>query len=83
MDIKIRRARRDEAGVLTELSLRSKRSNGYGDAFMAACREELTVTGARMSQGEYWVAEAQGAGRSLPYMTMVTMAVEGGGRDRG
>lgn len=57
VDVTIRRARDDEADVLTELSLRSKRSNGYDDAFMAACREELTVTDQRLAEGEYWVAE--------------------------
>ena len=58
MALAIRRARPDEAGVLTDLSMRSKRSNGYDDAFMAACREELTVTGDQIRDREYWVAEA-------------------------
>ncbi len=58
MTIEIRRARPDEAAVLTDLTLRSKRSNGYDDAFMEACREELTVTAARLEEGEYWVAVA-------------------------
>ena len=57
MKIEIRQARPDEAEVLTDLSIRSKRSNGYDDAFMEACREELTVTPSRMAEGEYWVAE--------------------------
>lgn len=60
MNIEIRRARLDEMDALTELSLSSKQSNGYDDAFMAACREELTVTRDRMLEGEYWVAEADG-----------------------
>jgi N-acetylglutamate synthase-like GNAT family acetyltransferase len=55
---RIRRARLDEIDVLTKLSLRSKQSNGYDDAFMEACREELTVTEERMQCGEYWVAES-------------------------
>ena len=58
MTIEIRRARLDEADILTDLSMRSKRSNGYDDAFMERCREELTVTAARMAAGEYWAAEA-------------------------
>jgi N-acetylglutamate synthase-like GNAT family acetyltransferase len=58
IDIRIRRARPEDAGVLTELSIRSKRSNGYNDQFMAACREELTVTEERLMAGEYWVAES-------------------------
>ncbi|MBT3373681.1 MAG: GNAT family N-acetyltransferase [Rhodospirillaceae bacterium] len=56
--MKIRPARPDEIGVLTALCMRSKQSNGYDDAFMAACREELTVTQADLAVGEYWVAEA-------------------------
>lgn len=56
MSITIRRARSDEIEILTELSMRAKRSNGYDDAFMEACRAELTVTPTRMREGEYWVA---------------------------
>jgi ribosomal protein S18 acetylase RimI-like enzyme len=63
MDILIRRARPDEADLLTELSMRSKQSNGYDDAFMEACRDELTVTASRMAAGEYWVAVARGDAR--------------------
>ena len=59
-DITIRLASQDETRVLTELSLRSKRSNGYDEAFMAACREELTVTRQSLAEGEYWVAECGG-----------------------
>ena len=59
MNIEIRRARANEAGILSDLSMRAKRSNGYDDAFMEACRAELTVTASRMEEGEYWVAEAQ------------------------
>jgi len=43
MSITIRPARHDEAGALTELCLRSKAYWGYDEAFMAACRQELTV----------------------------------------
>ena len=57
MQIKIRRARPKEAGVLTDISMRAKQSNGYDDAFMAACRAELAVTPSSMTEGEYWVAE--------------------------
>lgn len=59
MHIEIRPAEMDEAESLTELSMRSKRSNGYDDAFMDACRAELTVAPSRMEEGEYWVAEAK------------------------
>jgi N-acetylglutamate synthase-like GNAT family acetyltransferase len=45
MAITIRRAVPEEADALTELALRSKASWGYDDAFMAACRDALTITG--------------------------------------
>ncbi len=38
--------------------MRAKRSNGYDDAFMDACREELTVTASDLEDGEYWVARS-------------------------
>lgn len=57
MPIEIRLAQLSEATILTELSMRSKQSNGYDEAFMEACREELTVTSAQMVAGEYWVAQ--------------------------
>jgi len=56
----IRLARPDEADALTDLSIRSKQSNGYDDAFMAACRDELTVTDQHMVDGTFWVAEIDG-----------------------
>lgn len=57
MNLTTRLARLDEAALLTDIAMRSKQSNGYDDAFMAACREELTVTRERMAGLEYWVAE--------------------------
>lgn len=57
LNLNLRRARLEEANLLTELCVRSKQSNGYDDAFMEACRAELTVTENHMMQGEYWVAE--------------------------
>ncbi|MGI9417561.1 MAG: GNAT family N-acetyltransferase [Geminicoccaceae bacterium] len=58
MNVTIRRARTDEAEILTAVSMRAKRSNGYDDAFMEACRAELTVTAAGMKDGEYWIADS-------------------------
>lgn len=57
MNVEIRRARSDEADVLTDLAMRSKQSNGYDDAFMAACRDELTVTTESLRKAEHWVAD--------------------------
>jgi GNAT superfamily N-acetyltransferase len=58
--ITVRKARADEAGALTELAMRAKASWGYDDAFMAACREELTLTPEKMANWQVWVAEAGG-----------------------
>ena len=59
-DILIRRAQPDEAGTLTELSMRAKASWGYDEAFMARCRPELTITPEKMSTWKIWVADCAG-----------------------
>ena len=59
LDIKIRRANPSEAAVLSNIAIRAKRSNGYSDSFMDACRDELTVTAKDVSVGEYWIAETK------------------------
>ncbi|MFJ8039711.1 GNAT family N-acetyltransferase [Kitasatospora sp. NPDC096147] len=41
--MEIREALADEAGLLSELALRSKAHWGYDAAFLAACRDELTL----------------------------------------
>jgi len=43
VDVALRPARADEAPALSELALRSKAHWGYDDAFLEACRAELTV----------------------------------------
>ncbi len=58
--IRIRRALETEGAALSDLSMRSKQSNGYDDAFMDACRDELAVTPERLQADEYWVADADG-----------------------
>jgi GNAT superfamily N-acetyltransferase len=58
--ITVRHARADEAVALTELALRAKASWGYDDAFMAACRDELTLTPEKMAAWRVWVAEGDG-----------------------
>ena len=58
--INVRKARPDEAAALTDLCIRSKQSNGYDDAFMAACRDELTISENRLQGGEFWVAVDDG-----------------------
>ena len=54
---RLRRAVPADAPALTDLALRSKRSNGHDDAFMSACREELTVTAEALRGGDCWVAD--------------------------
>ena len=44
LDVVLRPARPDEAGALSELALRSKAHWGYDEAFLAACRDDLTVS---------------------------------------
>ncbi len=58
MQVDIRRAVPEDADVLTSLAMISKQSNGYDDAFMAACADELRVTQDLLKEHEYWVAEA-------------------------
>ena len=56
----IRRATRGEAPALTALVMASKQSNGYDDAFMAACADELRVTPEDIDTQPYWVADDSG-----------------------
>jgi GNAT superfamily N-acetyltransferase len=52
----LRPARPDEADFLTELCLRSKAVWGYDEAFMRACRAELTLSPADLSASSLQVA---------------------------
>ena len=56
----LRPARPEEGAALTELCLRSKAVWGYDDAFMAACRKELTLTPAGIRASRVQVAELDG-----------------------
>jgi GNAT superfamily N-acetyltransferase len=56
----LRPARPEEGAELTELCLRSKAVWGYDDAFMAACRKELTLTAAGIRASRVQVAELDG-----------------------
>jgi GNAT superfamily N-acetyltransferase len=56
-DILVRRAKREEADLLTDLVVRVKASWGYDEAFMTECREELTLTIEKMEAWTVWVAE--------------------------
>jgi GNAT superfamily N-acetyltransferase len=55
--IRIRPARPEEAGTLSELCFRSKAHWGYDDAFMRAARPELTLTPDDIAASHVFVAE--------------------------
>lgn len=57
----VRRATGNDAAALTTLALRSKAVWGYDAAFMAACREELTISADAIALLPTWVIEEQGA----------------------
>lgn len=52
----LRPARPDEAELLTEICLRSKAVWGYDEAFMRACRAELTLSAADFAGSSLQVA---------------------------
>ena len=68
-NLELRRARAEDCGPLTELALRSKASNGYDEAFMAACVAELTVDAGSLAAGEVWLAEDD-AGQVLGFFDL-------------
>jgi GNAT superfamily N-acetyltransferase len=53
-----RRARPEEAGLLSVLARRSKAHWGYDPQFLEACRAELTLSPDFIAGGEVWVLEA-------------------------
>ena len=54
--LQLRPARPDEAELLTDLCLRSKAVWGYDEAFMRACRAELTLSAADLAASSLQVA---------------------------
>jgi GNAT superfamily N-acetyltransferase len=58
--VTIRDARSEDCERLTTLALESKAYWGYDDAFMEACREELTVRASDLDRGVIRVAERKG-----------------------
>lgn len=59
--VRIRRARRKEAELLSELAHRAKAVWGYDEAFMRACRDELTLSPDDLVRDHVFVLEADGA----------------------
>jgi len=56
----VRRARPDEAELLSDLAFHSKALWGYSQAFMEACRAELTMTPDDIREHPVFVAERHG-----------------------
>lgn len=57
----IRRPTPDEAPILTDMAIAAKGFWGYSPEFMAAARDELTITAAEIAQHEIHVAVVPGA----------------------
>lgn len=57
-EIRIRAAESEDAAALTSLIFRSKKSNGYDDAFMALCVDVLRVTPETLIRRHAFLAEA-------------------------
>lgn len=55
----IRKAELADRDALTDLCMRSKQSNGYDDAFMAMCAEELAVRDSWILDNDFWLAETE------------------------
>ncbi|HHM12349.1 MAG TPA: N-acetyltransferase, partial [Planctomycetaceae bacterium] len=56
----IRSAKAQEASILSDLAFRSKGYWGYTAKFLAACREELTVSRNEIAKGNVFVLEEEG-----------------------
>lgn len=57
MAVNIRCATVADIAAIDALVFASKASNGYDDAFMEACREELSTSLQAVAAGDVWVAE--------------------------
>ena len=68
--LQLRNAYADETATLTELCLRSKAVWGYDAAFMAACRDELTIRPGDLDRSLLQVAVANDAVIGLAQVTV-------------
>jgi GNAT superfamily N-acetyltransferase len=68
----VRTARADEAAVLSDLAFRAKAHWGYSEAFMQACRAELTYPPELVGAGGFQVIEADGAVRGFYALSKVS-----------
>ena len=65
----IRPARADEHRAVSALALRSKAHWGYDDAFLEACRAELTWSADECTSGDLWVLDDGTGPRGLVEVT--------------
>ncbi|MDZ7669738.1 MAG: GNAT family N-acetyltransferase [Gammaproteobacteria bacterium] len=70
--MEIRAAETSEAERLSDLAQRSKAHWGYSDAFMEACRDELTYTPEQLAAGGFRVLEDDGEVRGFYALTKVS-----------
>ncbi|MFE4946967.1 GNAT family N-acetyltransferase [Streptomyces sp. NPDC056641] len=75
--MRIREARPDEAPALSALVLRSKAHWGYDDAFLAACRDELTISAGEVTVRRLTVAEDGASGEALGVASLEGRAPDG------
>jgi GNAT superfamily N-acetyltransferase len=75
VSVLVRGARADEAELLSELAFRSKAHWGYDETFMAACREELTLSASQVEARRTLVADRDG--RVLGFVTVAGGPPEG------
>jgi GNAT superfamily N-acetyltransferase len=73
---RIRPAVAGEATMLSELALRSKAHWGYSPAFMAACRAELTYSGARIDSPSCTFAVAERSDEPVGFYALYASAAE-------
>lgn len=72
--IQLRQAIESEANELTNLALRSKASWGYSEAFMEACKPELTILVGDFSKSHIRVAVVDG--RTVGFFQLLVKASE-------
>jgi GNAT superfamily N-acetyltransferase len=74
--LRLRPARTDDAGALSDLAISSKAAWGYDEAFIEACRTELTITPRRIAAERIVVAEDGDA-----VVGFSSLVIEGGTAD--
>ncbi|MGW3040903.1 GNAT family N-acetyltransferase [Kitasatospora sp. NPDC001159] len=73
----IRPARPAEAELLTGIALRAKAYWGYDEAFMAACRDELTLDAAAIGRAPASTVVAEDGGRVLGFAVLIAAPPSG------